>query len=189
MRVSCLVGVVAVAMTALSVSAETKFGTVDLMLLVKNHPNYDSNKTLLSSTDKDYQKRLDAIKADGEKMQEEGKKLAEQLRNPMLTAKAKTDIENQLMDIQKKLMAIEQRYRSEAMRSRQELQDLESRLLKTTTDDLRKRIAKFAEANGYDFVLDVNAAPYSKAGFDVTDALLKELGVDPKEAKGRDESK
>jgi len=179
-------GVMALAMGA---SAEMKLGTVDLMLLVKNHPSYESNKTLVTSTDKDYQKKLEAVKADGEKLQEEGRKLADQMRNPMLTAKAKTDVENQLMEIQKKLMGIEQHYRSEAMRSRQELQDLEGRLLKTTTDDLRKRIVKFAEANGYDMIVDANAAPYAKKGLDVTDLLLKEMGVDPKNARGRDEGK
>ena len=170
-------------------SAEMKFGTVDMMMLVRNHPNYDSNKTLLSSTDKDYQKKLELIKADGEKLQEEGKKLAEQVRNPMLTAKAKGDIENQLMEIQKKLLGIEQRYRSEAMRCRQDLQDLEGRLLRTTTDDLRKRVTKFAEEKGYDMILDSSAAPYAKKDFDVTPDLLKAMGVDPATARGKDEGK
>ena len=174
---------------AMAASAEMKFGTVDLMLLVKNHPNYDSNKTLLTSTDKDYQKKLEVIKGEGEKLQDEGKKLAEQMRNPMLTAKAKADVEKQLMDIQQKLVGIEQRYRAEAMRCRQDLQDLEGRLLKTTTDDLRKRLAKYAEKNGYDFIFDSNAAAYGKPAYDVTDEMLKALGVDPKEAKGRDEGK
>lgn len=186
MKKIAFLAMIAVAMGA---SAEAKFGTVDMMLLVKNHPNYDSNKALLTSTDKDYQKKLEAIKSEGEKLQEEGKKLAEQMRNPMLIAKAKADVEKQLMDIQQKLVGIEQRYRSEAMRCRQDLQDLETRLLKTTTDDLRKRIAKYAEKNGYDLVFDSNAAAYAKSAFDVTDAMLKELGVDPKDAKGRDEGK
>ena len=179
----------AMAAAAMGASAEMKLGTVDMLKLVRNHPNYDSNKTLLTSTDKDYQKKLELIKGDGEKLQEEGKKLAEQVRNPMLTAKAKEDIEKQLMEIQKKLMGIEQRYRSEAMRCRQDLQDLEGRLLKTTTDDLRKRISKFAEEKGYDMIVDQNATPYAKASFDVTPDLLKAMGVDPKTAKGKDEGK
>ena len=174
---------------AMAASAEMKFGTVDLMLLVKNHPNYESNKTLLTSTDKDYQKKLEVIKAEGDKVQEEGKKLMEQMRNPMLTAKAKSDIEKQLAEIQQKLIGIEQRYRSEAMRCRQDLQDLEGRLLKTTTDDLRKRIAKYAAAKGYDLIIDANAAAYAVPTLSVTDEMLKELGVDPSEAKGRDEGK
>ena len=186
MKKMLLVMAVAVSMSAF---AEMKFGTVDLMVLVKNHPNYDSNKTLLTSTDKDYQKKLEVIKSEGDSVQEEGKKLADQMRNPMLTAKAKSDIEKQLMDIQQKLVGIEQRYRSEAARCRQDLQDLEGRLLKTTTDDLRKRIAKYAEENGYDFIFDSNAAAYAKPAFNVTDAILTAMGVDPKTAKGRDEGK
>ena len=179
----------AVMVTAIVAFAEMKLGTVDMMLLVKNHPNYDSNKTLLTSTDKDYQKKLEKIKSEGDGIQEEGKKLMEQMRNPMLTAKAKADIEKQLGDIQQKLMGIEQRYRSEAIRCRQDLQDLEARLLKATTDDLKKRIAKYAAANGYDLILDSNAAAYATNTLDVTDTMLKDLGVDPKEAKGRDEGK
>ena len=183
--------VVAVVSMALSVSAfaEAKFGTVDMMMLVRNHPNYDSNKALLTSTDKDYQKKLEGIKAEGDKLQEEGKKLMEQMRNPMLTAKAKADVERELGDIQQKLIGMEQRYRSEAMRCRQDLQDLEGRLLKTTTDDLRKRLAAYAKKTGYDFIYDVTAVPYAKSDYDVTNEMLRELGVDPKDAKGRDEGK
>ena len=179
----------AMMVAAMAASAEMKLGTVDMLLLVKNHPNYDSNKTLLTSTDKDYQKKLEKIKSEGDGIQEEGKKLMEQMRNPMLTAKAKADIEKQLGDIQQKLMGIEQRYRSEAIRCRQDLQDLEARLLKATTDDLKKRIAKYAAANGYDLILYSNAAAYATNTLDVTDTMLKDLGVDPKEAKGRDEGK
>ena len=188
MKLKMITTVLATAL-ALSLSAEMKVGTVDLMLLVRNHPNYDSNKALLTSTDKDYQKKLEGVKAEGDKLQEEGKKLMEQMRNPMLTAKAKADVERELGEIQQKLIGMEQRYRSEAMRCRQDLQDLEGRLLKTTTDDLRKRLAVFAEKGGYDFIYDVNAVPYAKKGYDVTDEMLKALGVDPKDAKGRDEGK
>lgn len=175
--------------SAMVASAEMKVGTVNLMLLIRNHPNYDANKELLTSTDKDYQKKVEAIKSEGESLQAEGKKIAEQLRNPMLAAKAKADVEKQLMDIQQKLMGIEQRYRAEVARCRQDLQDLEGRLLKTTTDDLRKRLAKFAEKKDYDLILDKTAAPFAKAKYDVTDEMLQELGVEPKNAKGRDEGK
>ena len=180
---------VALAMSAAAATAEAKFGIVDMMLLVRNHPSYDANKELLTSTDKDFQKKLDAIKAEGEKMQAEGRQLAEQLRNPMLADKAKGDIEKQLMDIQKQLVSIEQRYRAEAARCRQDIQDLEGRLLKTTTDNIRKRIAKFADSEGYDIVFDKSAAPFVKESYEVTDMLLKAMGVNPKDAKGRDEGK
>lgn len=174
---------------ALAAGAETKVGTVDLMLLVRNHPDYERNKTFLSDKDKDGQKKLDEIKKEGDELQDEGKKLAEQFRNPMLAEKAKADIERQLLDIQQRLAKIEQSYRAEAMRIRQELQEDEARMLKSTTTDLRRRIEKFAEKGGYDLILDKNAAPYSRKAFDVTDDLLKDMGVEPANAKGRDEGK
>ena len=181
--------IVLLALAASSSFADMRFGTVEMLKLVRNHPNYDSNKALLTSTDKDYQKKLESVKAEGDKLQEDGKKLMEQMRNPMLTAKAKADVERELGDIQQKLIAMEQRYRSEAMRCRQDLQDLEGRLLKTTTDDLRKRLAAYAKKTGYDFIYDVTAVPYAKPDYDVTNEMLRELGVDPKDAKGRDEGK
>ena len=174
------------ALAAVTASADLKVGTVDLMLLIRNHPNYETNKSLVNSTDKDLQKKVEAVRQRGESLQAEGKKVAEQLRNPMLAAKAKADVEKQLMEIQQKLMAVEQEYRTEVARGRQELQDLEGRCLRATTDDLRKRLEKFAKANGYDLILDQTAAPFAKASLDVTDAMLKEMGVDPKDAKGRD---
>lgn len=181
--------VVTLALAACALFAETKFGTVDMLKLVKNHPNYESNKSLLETTEKDYQKKIDAIKSEGETLQADGKKLAEQFRNPMLAAKAKADLEKQLMDLQQKLMGIEQRYRNEAMRSRQDLQDLEGRLLRATSEDLRKRISKYAASSGYDMIIDRTAVPFSKDSFDCTDAILKEMGVDPATAKGKDEGK
>lgn len=172
-----------------SASAAIKLGTVDLMLLVKNHPDYERNKTFLSDKDKDGQKKLAEMKKEGDELQAKGRKLAEQFRNPMLADKAKASLEKQLMELQQQLMKIEQGYRAEALRIRQDLQEDEGRLLKATTDDLRKRITKFAKENGYDMIIDKNAAPYSVTSLEVTDNLLQDMGVDPKKARGRDESK
>lgn len=183
-----MMGVLAIAATAF---AEIKIGTVDMMTLVRNHPNYQSNKDLLMSTEKDYQKRMDAMKAELESIQEEGKKLADEYRNPMLAQAAKTKIENDIGAVQGRFMAQQQKLRNEAMRNQQDLSDLEARLLKAQAEDLKKRIAAFAEKNGYDFVIDSSAAIYSKKTADVTDSVLKEMGVDPKAAKAKekDESK
>lgn len=177
------IALIAALISALGASAGMKFASVDLLVLARNHPNYDSNKELLQSTEKDYQKKLDAMKSELEKVQEEGKTLAEQSRNPMLAAAAKQKLEKDLIDVQNRFLAGQQRLRNEAMRSQQDLQDLEARLLKATTADLRKRIGRYAEKNGYDFIFDANAAPYARKSYDVTDAMLKEMGVDPAEAR------
>lgn len=172
---------------ALAASAEMKIGTVDMMVLVKNHPSYETNKNLLTSTEKDYQKRLDTMKSELDDIQEEGRKLAEEYRNPMLAQAAKTKIENDLTDVQKRFMEKQQVLRNEAMRNQQDLTDLESRLLKAQADDIKKRIEAFAKKTGWDMILDSSATLFAKDVFDVTDAVLKDMGVDPAKAKGRSE--
>lgn len=174
---------------ACAVRAEMKLGVADMMKLVKNHPSYETNRSLLASTERDYKKKLDVLKGAVEEIQDEGKRLSEQLRNPMLADKAKGDIEKKIVDIQGKFLAAQQKFRGEAMRSQQDLADLEARLLKTQTADIRKRVGDFAKANGYDLIMDSQAALFSKDAFDVTDELLKAMGVDPAKAKGGDESK
>ena len=186
MKKALLVAVIA---AAGAVSAEMKLGVVDMMKLVRNHPSYETNRTLLTSTEKDYKKKLDALKSEVEEIQEEGKRQAEQLRNPMLAAKAKAEIEKKIVDIQNKFISAQQKLRAEAMRSQQDLADLEARLLKTQTADIRRRVGEFAGRNGYDLVIDSQAAVFQKKGFDVTGEVLRDMGVDPSKARGDNEGK
>lgn len=165
------------------VACAIKVGTVDMIVLVKNHPAYETNRTLLVNTEKDFRKKLDEMNRELSSIQDEGKKHAEVIRNPMSSQKAKADAENALGDIQNRYMQQQQKIRAEMMRSQQELSQLEAGLLKAQSDDLKKRISKFADKNGYDIVIDSTAAFYSKESFNVTDAVLKEMGVDPAKAK------
>lgn len=166
--------------------ADVKIGTVDMMTLVRNHKDYEGNKQLLSSTEKDYHERMEGMRTKLESIQEEGRKLAEEYRNPMLAQTAKTKLESDISAVQERFMAQQQKMRSQALRDQQELSDLEARLLKRQAEDLKKWIAKFAETNGYDFILDASAAIYAKKSSDVTEGVLKEMGVDPKAAKAKD---
>lgn len=174
-------------------SADMKLGTVDMMALVRNHSSYEPNKKLLTETEKDYTRKVDKMKSDLEDIQEEGKKLSEQLRSPLLAAAAKAKMEKDLLDVQNRFLAGQQRIRGEMMRTQQELQALEGRLLKATTEDLRRRIESFADQQGYDLIVDITAAPFAKKGLDVTPEILKAMGVDPekaaKKAKDDDEGK
>lgn len=174
---------------AAAVHAEMKIGTVDMMTLVRNHASYEPNRKLLASTEEDYQKRLAAMQGELEKIAEEGKKHSDELRNPMLAQAAKTKAENALIDIQKRYLSQQQKMRNEAMRNQQDLQDLEARLLKAQAEDIRRQVSRFAEANGYTLVVDASAALFAGKGLDVTDGVLRQMGVDPKQARDGDEGK
>lgn len=182
--------VMAAVMAAAAASAEMKIGTVNMLRLVRNHSSYESNRKFLLETEKDYSKKLDRMKADLEAVQEEGKKISDQLRNPMMAQAAKAKLEKELIDIQNRFLAGQQKIRSEAMRSQQEMQGHEARLLKATTEDLRAKIKAYADENGYDLIVDATAVPFAKHSLDVTPAILKAMGVDPEKAKDdADESK
>lgn len=173
-------------MAAVTAFGGMKVGTVDMMLLVKNHPNYESNKKLLLSTEKDYQKELDAGKAELESLMDEARKLADELKNPMLTEAAKQKNAQEIEALQQRGLRKQQQLRTDAMKSQQRLTDLEAKLLKAQAEDLKARIAKFADKEDYDLIVDAAAAIFATEKLDVTDAILKGMGVDPKAARAKE---
>ena len=174
--------VFALALVPVLAVADVKIGTVEMMTLVRNHKSYDSNKRFLTDSEKESSARIDTMRKDVEKIQNEGQKLAEEAQNPMLAAARRQELEKQLVDIQKRYVTVQQQLRNEAMRAQQDLQAAEAKFLKITGEDLRKTINAFAKKNGYDLVIDSTAVPYFKPEFDVTDQVLKEMGVDPAKA-------
>ncbi len=180
-----LIAVTAAVLCA-SVFADIKIGTVDMMVLVRNHKTYDSNKKLLQETEKEAQQELDRQRAELDALQDDGKKIADSARNPMLSQAAKDKIEKELLDIQNKFIAGQQKLRAKAMDSQRSLQDLESKLLRITTDDIRSTVNKFADKNGYDLIIESTVTAFAKKELNVTDGILLEMGVDPKTAKGRE---
>lgn len=166
--------------------AEMKIATVNMLVLARNHPRYEEDEKFLKNKSADLKKLTDDIKAEGETLQSEGKKLMEQFNNPMLNDKAKADLSKQLQDIQKKLIEIEQRYRTEAMRGNDDIQADQNRFMKATAEDIRARIKAYVAKHGINLVLDTAVTAYADESLDITDAILTEMGVDPRKAKGKE---
>ena len=181
-----LIALALMAALASASHAAGKIGVVDMMILVRNHRSYDSNKELLTNTDKENQEKLDAMKSDLEEIQKEGTKLAEELRSPLLSQTKKAELEDKIMKVQNKFLSAQSKLRNEAMRVQQDLAALESRMLRTQAEDIKATISKYAEKNGYDLVLDTSAALYSAKSYEITDEILKAMGVDPKQAKAKE---
>ena len=175
-----------VALCAATAFGDIKIGTVDMMVLVRNHKSYDTNKKMLQDSEKKYQKELDDTKAELDALQDEGKKLADQARNPMISQSQKDKIEKELLDIQNKYVAGQQKLRTQAMKSQEKLQEFESMLLKSTTEDIRAVVNEFADDNGYDIIIESTVTAFAKKSLDVTDGIPKAMGVDPKHAKGKE---
>ena len=173
--------------TCLSASAEMKIGTVNMVDLVKLHPSYETNKSLLKSTDKDYKEKLDKLQEEIKAIADECKKAQSDLQNPMLSTQARAAAQKKLEGIQKRFLDGQQEMRQMATRFQNDLGELESRLIKLETDDIRAKINAYAKAHGYDFIADGTMLALAKESYDVTDEILKSMNVDPAKRKEKKE--
>jgi len=178
---------VAAIMATAAAMADVKIGTVDMMKLVRNHSSYESNRKYLIETKKDFTKALDAMGAELDKIQADGAKLANEYRTPMISDARKKEIENAVADAQSRFLDLQQKMRAKAMENERQLAEMEGRFIKMQTDDVKAHIKKFAEKNGYDFIISDVTTMYAAKAADVTDGVLKEMGVDPKKAKSVDD--
>ena len=104
----------------------------------------------------------------------------------MLSAQARAAAQKKLEGIQQRFLAGQQDMRQMATRFQNDLGDLESRLIKMETEDIRAKISAYAKANGYDFIADGTMLAFAKESYDVTDAILKSMGVDPAKRKEKE---
>ena len=167
------------AVAAFAASADLKIAVVNMPDLVKFHPQHESNKTLVKSTSKDNRAKLDKQQEALKAIMDDVKKAQEEYRNPMLSVQRKAEIQKKLEALEQKFMAGRQEMEASVRHYQEELSDLESRLLRMETDDLRKKIEDYAKKNGYDLVLEKPLVGFARDSLDVTDDILKVLGVDP----------
>ena len=172
---------------ALMVAAEMKVGTVNMVDLVRLHPNHESNRTLVKTTDTEYKAKLDAKQEELKEIAEEGKKAQSDLQNPMLSTQARAAAQKKLEGIQKRFLDGQQEMRQMATRFQNDLGELESRLIKLETEDIRAKISAYAKEHDYDLIADHTILAFAKESFDVTDEILKAMGVDPAKRKEKKE--
>ena len=95
-------------------AAEMKIATVNMVDLVRLHPNHESNRALVKSTDKDYKAKLERQQEAAKTIADEGKKVQADLMNPMFSQSAKADAQKKLEDVQRRFLAAQQELRASA---------------------------------------------------------------------------
>ena len=176
--------VIALAILAsLSAFADLKIGTVNMIHLVELHPTHESNKALVKSSNDDFKAKLDEKQDALKAMLDDARKTYDDLQNPMLSATAKADAQKKLDGMQQKVNAARQDLIRSEQNYRETMNDLETRLLKMETSDIRAKIAVYAKEKGYDLVIDSTMAAYANDDRDVTDDILKAMNVDPAKRK------
>ncbi len=153
---------------------------VDMNDLVRLHKNTPQDKNTLEMKLKDFQKERDELRANLETMGMELEKAAKEVDNPVLSEKNRINAREAAMKLQRDLIAAE-RAAQEKMAGRQrEMQEDETRFLRRTSEDIRQNIKAYAESKKIDIVIDMQALPYFNTSVEITDDILRLMGVDPK---------
>lgn len=173
-------------------TAEEKTAVVNMVDLVRFHPNRERDRKLMQDTEKEYQSKLDKQRDRFEQLRDEYEKAVKEARNPVLNEKARAEAEDKAMKHRDVLSEAERDLYQERQKLQRDLSDLDTRLLRQVTGDIRDVLTKYAKEKGYGMVFDSTTMAYADPKLDVTDEVLKRMGVDPKvrkEAESQDKAK
>jgi Skp family chaperone for outer membrane proteins len=172
--------VMAVVMAAAMVMAQEKMAVVNMVDLVRFHPSRERDRKLMQDTEKEFQAKLDKQRDRFEQLRDDYEKAVKEARNPALNEKARAEAEDKAMKHRDVLAEADRDLRGEMQKLQRELGDMDSRLLRQVTGDIREVLTKFSQENKYAIVLDGTTMAYFDPKLDVTDDVLKRMGVDPK---------
>ena len=167
----------------LAAVADLKVGTVNMIHMVELAPTHEANKTLVKSSNDDHKAKLDEKQDALKALLDEARKTYDDMQNPMLSATAKAEAQKKLDGMQQKINAARQDLIRSEQSYRETMNDLETRLLKMETSDIRAKISAYAKEKGLDLVIDSTMAAYANDSLDVTDDILRAMNVDPAKRK------
>lgn len=173
------------------IMAQEKVVVVNMVDLVRFHPNRERDRKLMQDTEKEYQAKLDKQRDRFDELREDYEKAVKEARNPALNEKARSEAEDKAMKRRDVVADADRDLRQEMQKYQRELGELDTRLLRQVTGDIRDILTKYAQEKKYSMVLDGTTMAYFDPSLDVTDDVLKLLGVDPKvrkEAKEKEKS-
>jgi outer membrane protein len=169
-------------------AADLKIATVDLDKVFTAHPKTQAAEAELKVAEGEVEKEMEKMAAEGRALEEEVMRLREAARNPMLTEEARinrrAEAEDKVTDLQEFQLRARRTQETKVKQLREQLMASRQGIV----DELIKEVATFAEAEGYDLVLDrsgmtMNMVPitvYAKAEMDVTDKLIERLKASAK---------
>ena len=173
----------AAVLAATMVMAQEKTAVVNMVDLVRFHPSRERDRKLMQDTEKEFQSKLDKQRDRFEQLRSDYEKAVKEARNPALNEKARAEAEDKAMKHRDVLAEADRDLRQEMQKLQRELGDLDTRLLRQVTGDIREVLSKFAQEGKFTIVLDGTTMAYFDPKLEVTDEVLRRMGVDPKVRK------
>ena len=181
--------ILAAVLAATMMMAQEKTAVVNMVDLVRFHPSRERDRKLMQDTEKEFQAKLDKQRDRFEQLRDAYDKIVKEARNPALNEKARAEAEEKAMKHRDVLTEADRDLRQEMQKLQHELGDLDTRLLRQVTGEIRETLTKYAQENKFSVIFDATTMAYSDPKLDMTDEVLKRMGVDPKvrkEAKEKD---
>ena len=175
--------ILAALMAATVTMAEEKTAVVNMVDLVRFHPSRERDRKLMQDTEKEFQAKLDKQRDRFEQLRDEYEKAVKEARNPALNDKARAEAEDKAMKHRDVLAEADRDLRAEMQKLQRELGDLDARLLRQVTGDIRSVLTKYAQEAKFSAIFDGTTMAYFDPKLEVTDEVLKRMGVDPKVRK------
>ena len=175
--------ILAAVLAATMMMAQEKTAVVNMVDLVRFHPSRERDRKLMQDTEKEFQSKLDKQRDRFEQLRNDYEKAVKEARNPALNEKARAEAEDKAMKHRDVLAEADRDLRQEMQKLQRELGDLDTRLLRQVTGDIREVLSKFAQEGKYSIVLDGTTMAYFDPKLEVTDEVLRRMGVDPKVRK------
>ncbi|MBS1611310.1 MAG: OmpH family outer membrane protein [Bacteroidetes bacterium] len=177
MKKNILALVIALFTFAGTVSAQQKIGHINSVDILTAMPEFKAMQDELQKQKDTYTKVLEGMYGDYEKKQIELQNLSKTQGTPDAILEVKYQ---ELQQLQQRIQDFEEKVNNDLQKAQQEK-------LKPINDKYMKAVKEVATANGYAYILDVvsGALAYFPEGTnDVTDLVMKKLGVTPAPSTG-----
>ncbi|MDP3561682.1 MAG: OmpH family outer membrane protein [Legionellaceae bacterium] len=140
-----------------------KIGVVDLQKIMQTSSQM---KSIQEKLEKEFQPRRNKLIA-----------MEDSLKKDMETFKRDTAVMNptQRKDLEKKIVGEQQQFERDGQQYQQELSTAHNEAMEEFYNKIRAAIAKVAENDKYDLVLQKDAAPFSVEKLDVTAKVMQEI--------------
>tara|TARA_Y100000588_G_C14022626_1_gene824976 strand:- start:376 stop:876 length:501 start_codon:yes stop_codon:yes gene_type:complete len=163
-RISGLLITLTFALGSMNVFADTsKMGVVDLQKIMQTSTEM---KTIQSKLEKEFKPRRDVLV----EMEASLKKDMEKFKRDS-TVMSKSERQK----LEKKIVESQQKFERQGQEYQQELSKAHNEAMEAFYSKVRSAIAKVAEKDKYELVLQKDAAPFSAPKLDVTDKVLKQI--------------
>ncbi len=150
-------------LSMVSMAKDMKIGIVDLQKIMQNS---NQMKAIQQKLENEFKPRRDKLVA-----------MENSLKQDMAKFKRDNAVmsQSQKKELEKKIVSAQQAFEREGQQYQQELSSAHNEAMEELYGKIKQAIAKVANQDKYDIVLQKDAAPFSAADLDITQSIMKQI--------------